>query len=144
MPLSAVPSHTFSLNAPTTAQVVREAPPQETSKGPADDNIVKTAAAACNTTAQAFANALQAGDGSMLAICQQTSPTMTADRLVDALIGPFKTTLDAQVASGVITASQEATELTNLRIKLTHMVSDQPGTAAATKQPGTGTGSKQP
>jgi hypothetical protein len=143
MPLSAVPQHTFSLNAPATAKVVREASSQGTSKSPADDSIVKAAAAACNTTAQAFANAMQAGDKSMLAICQETSPSMTADRLVDALIAPFKATLDEQVASGAITASEEATDLANLRMKLTHMVPFQPGTAGP-KQPGTGTGSKQP
>jgi hypothetical protein len=144
MPISAVPANTFSLDAPATAKVVREASPQGPSKGPADDSIVKTAAAACDTTAQAFANALQAGDKSMLAICQETDPTMTADRLVDALIASFKTTLDAQVASGAITASDEAAELANIRMKLTHMVSFQPGTATGPKQPDTGIGSKQP
>jgi hypothetical protein len=136
MPLSAVPAHTFSLNAPATAQVVREASsPQATQKGVPDDSVVKTAAVACNTTPQAFGDAMQAGDKSMLAICRETSPTMTADRLVDALIVPIKATLDGQVASGAITAGEEATDLANIRVKLTHMVSDQPGTAPGAKQP---------
>jgi hypothetical protein len=55
---------------------------------------------------------------------------------VDALIAPLKTTLDAQVASGAITASEEAADLAHFRMKLTHMVSDQPGVAPS--------GSKQP
>jgi hypothetical protein len=135
MPLSAVPAHTFSLNAPTGAKVVREASPQGASKRPADDSIVKTAAAACNTTAQAFANALQAGDKSMLAICQETAPSMTAQQLVTALLEPFKATLDAQVASGALTRTQEADELAGLQRKLLGMVTAQPGSAPAGKHP---------
>jgi hypothetical protein len=135
MPLSAVPPHTFSLNAPATAHVVNQTPPQRATKRPQDDQIVSTAAAACHTTPQAVAAALQAGDRSMLAVCQATNPGMTADRLVDALLVPVTSQLDAQVASGALTSAQEADELAGIRAKLTAMVTGQPGTKTGTKQP---------
>ena len=143
MALSAVPPHTFTLNAPATARVVTITPPEGSGKGSAGqrpvgppDKIISAAAAACHTTPQAFEAALQKGDKSMLAICQETTPGMTADRLVAALIAPFKSELDAKVASGTMTPAEEAANLSNLQTKLTHMVSDQPGMKPGTKPGG--------
>jgi hypothetical protein len=92
-----------------------------------DDIIVETAAAACDTTTQAFAAALQAGDKSMLAICHETAPRMTAQQLVAALLVPVKASLDAQVASGALTRAQEADELAGVQRKLLMMVTAQLG-----------------
>jgi hypothetical protein len=135
MSLSAVPAHTFSLNAPATAKVVHETSPQSTTKDPADDDIVRTAATACHTTAQAFSSALQAGDRSMLSICQETAPGMTAQELVTALLVPLRSSLDAQVASGALTPAQEADELARAQGKLLPMVTTQPGTNPGGKTP---------
>jgi hypothetical protein len=135
MPLSAVPPHTFSLNAPATAQVVRETSSQPPAKSPADDTISNTAAAACRTTPQAFAAAMQLGDRSVLAICQETAPSMTAQQLVAALLVPFQSSLDAQVASGALTPSQEGDDLAGMQRKLLEMVTLEPGSAPAGKKP---------
>jgi hypothetical protein len=134
-PLSAVPAHTFTLNAPAGARVVTLAPSAGSSKHPSDDKMVQTAAAACGTTPDAMATALRAGDKSMLAICQVTAPTMTADALVNALMAPLKADLDAQVASGALTREAETSELANLRTKLTAMVTGQPGAGTGAKKP---------
>jgi hypothetical protein len=137
MPLSAVPAGTFTLNAPSTARVVTLSTPADISKRPGagHDVILQSLASACNTTTQAIAIAMQAGGRSMLAVCQTTAPGITADSLVSALLVSFKANLDAQVSSGVLTADQEATDLANIRMKLTHMVADQPGSGTGTKQP---------
>lgn len=137
MALSAVPPHTFTLNAPATARVVTESSPQEPSKrsGVDDSGVIASLATACKTTPGAVNAGLQAGDKSMLAICQETSPGMTADQLVTALMAPFKSALDAQVASGAITPAQEADDLVNLQTKLTRMVTGPPGTKPGIKQP---------
>jgi hypothetical protein len=135
-----VPPHTFTLNAPATARVVAITPPEGSGKdsagarpGGSSDKIMSAAAAACHTTTQTFEAALQKGDKSMLAICQETNPGMTADRLVTALIAPFKTELDAKVASGAMTPAEEADNLSRLRTKLTYMVTGQPGTKPGSK-----------
>jgi hypothetical protein len=78
---------------------------------------------------------MQAGDRSMLAICQETAPSMTASQLVTALLALFKSSLDAQVASGALTPSQEADELAGVQRKLQAMVTTQPGSAPPGKQP---------
>jgi hypothetical protein len=135
MPLSTVPPHTFKLNAPPSARVVRETSPQPVVKRQASDTIVNSAAAACDTTPQAFAAALQAGDKSMLAICQETAPNVTAQQLVTALVAPVKASLDAQVASGTLTRTQEADELAGVQRKLLMMVTTQFGSAPAGKRP---------
>jgi len=133
MALSTVPAHTFTLNAPATARVVTVTPPEGTSKGSAEDGLMKGIVAACDTTAQVFNAALQKGDKSILAICQQTNPGMTADSLVTALMAPFKSDLDAKVASGAMTPAEEADNLSRLRMKLTYMVTGQPGTKPGSK-----------
>jgi hypothetical protein len=135
MPLTAVPAGTFALNAPSTARVVTLSAPEGVSKGRGNDTIVKSLAAACSTTTQAIATAMQAGGRSMLAVCQTTAPGMTADSLVTALLVSFKANLDAQVASGVLTADHEVTDLANIRMKLSHMVANQPGSGSGSKQP---------
>ena len=78
---------------------------------------------------------MQAGDKSMLAICQETAPSMTAQQLVTALLVPLKASLDAQVASGALTQTQEADELAGLQRKLLGMVTAQPGSTPAGKKP---------
>ncbi|MBV9282694.1 MAG: hypothetical protein JOZ41_21665 [Chloroflexi bacterium] len=139
MPLSAVPPQTFTLNAPATARVVTL--PAPAPKWGQPDDIMSTMATVCHTTSQALAAAARAGGKSMLAICQETNPGMTADQLVAAVMAPLKSSLDAQVASGAITAAQEAQDLANLRIKLTHMLTDTPDAGTGTKP---GSGAKQP
>jgi hypothetical protein len=64
----------------------------------------------------------------MLAICQETAPGITAQQLVAALVASFKSSLDAQVASGTLTSAQEADQLAGLQTKLLPTVTGQPGT----------------
>jgi hypothetical protein len=136
MALSAVPPHAFTLTAPANARVVTPSPPAAPAKGSgATDSVITAAAAACHTTIPAFNAAMQAGDKSMLAICQETAPSMTAQQLVTVLLVPFKASLDAQVASGALTPTQEADELARLQRKLLGMVTAQPGWTPAGKQP---------
>jgi hypothetical protein len=77
---------------------------------------------------------MQAGDKSMLAVCQETAPSMTAQQLVSALLVPLKASLDAQVASGALTPTQEADQLAGAQQKLLVMVTTQPGSTPAGKQ----------
>jgi hypothetical protein len=58
---------------------------------------------------------------------------MTADGLVTALMAPFQSDLDAKVASGAMTPAEEADNLSRLRMKLTQMVTGQPGTKPSSK-----------
>ena len=135
MALSAAPPSTFTLNAPPTAHVITLAPPESTPKSSVPDRILSALAAACNTTPGAIMPAVQAGNKSMLAICQETAPGMTVDRLVAALMAPFKAELDANVAAGAVTPAQEADDLARLQMKLTHLVTDRPGAAPGAKKP---------
>jgi hypothetical protein len=78
---------------------------------------------------------MQLGDRSVLAICQETAPSMTAQQLVAALLVPFQSSLDAQVASGALTPSQEGDDLAGMQRKLLEMVTLEPGSAPAGKKP---------
>lgn len=110
MDASAVPSGTFTLNAPATARVY---PPR-----PAlDPNAF---AAACHSSAN-VKDLLKSGQ-SLLTACRATAPGMTAQSLLAALTAPAKTSLDAAVAAGVITPAQEAGSLTMLAVRLTPMI----------------------
>jgi hypothetical protein len=130
MALPAVPPHAFILTAPADARVVMPSTSGAQAKRVGDDPITTAAAAACHTTIPAFQAALQAGDKSMLAICQETAPSMTAQQLVTALLVPLKASLDAQVASGALTQTQEADQLAGAQRKLlvgvTMIVTTQP------------------
>jgi hypothetical protein len=134
MPLASVPAHTFTLNAPAGVRVVTLQPPLGVKRG-STDRVLQAAATACGTTAEAIATAQQAGDRSLLAICQETAPSMTAGSLVSAILAPFKADLDAQVAAGTLTSSDEAASLDNLRQKLTVMVTSTPDSGPAVKKP---------
>jgi hypothetical protein len=134
MAFAAVPPHAFTLTAPANAHVVTLSPPAAPAKLK-DGLVITAAAAACHTTIPAFQAAMQAGDRSMLAICQETAPSMTAQQLVTALVASFKPSLDAQVASGALTPAQEADELAGLQTQLLGMVTVQPGSTPAGKQP---------
>jgi hypothetical protein len=134
MSLSAVPANTFTLNPPSSARVVRESA-SDLSKGRVTDgfDLGAALAAACKSTPSTVSTAMQAGQKSLLAICQETSPDMTADSLVSALLVPFKKELDAKVAAGAMTSAQEADALSGLRIKLTYTITGQPGTSSGNK-----------
>jgi hypothetical protein len=144
MALSAVPPNAFTLTAPANAQVDTISPSADQTKGGApvkkvgDDPVFTAAAAACHTTMTAFRAAMQVGDKSMLAVCQETSPSMTSQQLVAALLVPLRASLDAQVATGVLTPAQEADQLAGAQRKLLVMV-----TMTVTPQPGSPT-FKQP
>jgi hypothetical protein len=85
-------------------------------------DLTPALAAACDTTTQAFAAALQTGTGSILTACRQTNAGITADQLVTALLVPVQSSLDGLVRSGTITAAQETTDLSNLRSQLGHLL----------------------
>jgi hypothetical protein len=125
MALAAVPPQAFTLSAPANARVIT--PSADQAKKVGEDPIITAAAGACRTTIRAFQAALQAGDKSMLAICQETVPSMTAQQLVAALLVPLKTALDAQVAAGTLTQSQEADQLAGAQSKLLMTVTTPPG-----------------
>jgi hypothetical protein len=134
MALAAVPPHAFTLNAPANAHVVTLSP----AKGSGEGLDITAAAAACHMTIPVFQAAMQAGDRSMLAICQETAPSMTDQQLVTALLVPFKASLDAQVASGALTRTQEADELARMQGKFLGLV------AAQLQGPKSGPGSTPP
>jgi hypothetical protein len=136
MALAAVPPQAFTLTAPANAEVVTLSLQAGQPKAPGvPDPLITAAAAACHTTVPAFHAALQAGDTSLLAICQDTAPSMTAQQLVTALLVPLQASLDAQVASGALTRTQEADQLAGAQYKLLGMVTTQPGSTPASKQP---------
>jgi hypothetical protein len=134
MALAAVPPHAFTLTAPANAHVVTLSPPAAPAKLK-DGLVISAAAVACHTTIPAFQAAMQAGAKSMLAICQETAPSMTAQQLVTALLVPFRAPLDAQVASGTLTRTQEADELAGLQRNLLGLVTAPPRTNPYGKQP---------
>jgi predicted small secreted protein len=80
--------------------------------------LISTVATSCNTTTDALGAAVQAGGKSILQICQVTNPSATVTSLSVAIIGAAKSQLDAAVASGKITPSQESTVLAELRANL--------------------------
>jgi hypothetical protein len=134
MALAAVPPQAFTLTAPANAQVVTPSPQgAQAKKSGVPDPIITAAAAACHTTISAFNAAMQADDKSMLAICQETAPSMTAQQLVTALLAPVEASLDAQVASGALTPTQEADQLAGVQRKLLLMVTAQPGSTPTVK-----------
>jgi hypothetical protein len=108
-------------------------------KGP-DVDLMPALAAACNTSPQAFATALQAAARSILAICQQTNASISADQLVTALLAPVRSALDGLVRSGTITPSQESSDLASVRTQLAHLVASGVGTHLS----GTGPTGRQP
>ncbi len=133
--LSAVPATTFTLNAPTGARTVVLSTPEKGAKGAANDDVFVAAAAACGTTPDALVSATQSGTTSILAACQKTAPGMTLDQLVTAVVATFKSTFDAQVTSGQLTAADEATELNTLRTKLAMALGGTPGSSPMGKKP---------
>jgi hypothetical protein len=108
MAATAVPSGTFTLNAPATARVY---PPQPD---------LAAFGAVCHSGAN-VKGLLKSGQ-SLLAACRATAPGVTASILVAALAAPAKATLDAAAAAGVITPAQEAGSLVWLNAQITSMV----------------------
>ena len=112
MPASSVPPQTFTLNAPATARVDLPAP---------DFAGFGTAfEATCHSTLN-----LKAAMGSgqtPLAACRQTNPGVTETQLVEALVAPTRHDLEAALAAGQISATQEATALHDLQIQVAAIV----------------------
>jgi hypothetical protein len=90
-------------------------------------------ATACQTTAAALEAARQAGGQSILAICQRTNPSATAESLVAALTAAIKAKLDTLVTAGQLTAAQESDMLAAMRTKLTYLVTSVPPAGGAAK-----------
>jgi hypothetical protein len=114
---SAVPVHTFTLNAPVGARA-------EFRGGP----TLATFAAACHAAAVTKGQ-FQSGKQTPLAICQATSPGMTADALATALIAPERAQFDAALAAGQITPAQESDSLAVLHRQLSAWVTSLSGTS---------------
>jgi hypothetical protein len=116
---SAVPPHTFTLNAPVGARA-------EFRGGPS----LASFAAACHATSVTKGQ-FQSGQQTPLAICQATAPSMTADALVAALIAPLiapeQAQLDAAVAAGQVTPAQEADSLALVRAQLAAWIASPGG-----------------
>jgi hypothetical protein len=116
---SAVPVHAFTLNAPVGAHV-------EFRGGPTLAAFAATCHAAAVTKGQ-----FQSGKQTPLAICQATSPGMSADALVAALVAAFiapeRAQFDAALAAGQITPAQEADSLTVVRAQLAAWVTSPGG-----------------
>jgi hypothetical protein len=102
---SAVPAHTFTLQAPVGARAgLREL-------------SLATFAALCHLPTVTKAQ-LHSTQQTPLALCQASVPGMTADALVAALAAPDLSQLDAAVAAGQLTPAQEADSLALLRTQL--------------------------
>lgn len=97
MAAPAVPVGAFALNAPLDARIVAPQP---------DPAIV---ASVCHGTS--MKQVLAGGAESLLAACQATAPTVTADSLVSALLAPFRHMLTVAVAAHQATARQEVVAL---------------------------------
>jgi hypothetical protein len=112
MPATAVPPHTFTLNAPATARVVLP--------DLAHPDAFKTLQTAFAATCHSSANIKQVlGSGqSLLAACRVTAPGVTQADLVAALAAPDK----AALAAGQITPAQETAGLAALHAQLTTLV----------------------
>ncbi len=125
MPAASVPPHTFTLNAPATAQVAR--------LDLADPVTVSTLeaayAAACHTASVNLKLLLGSGQ-TPLASCQATAPGTTQAALVAALAAPSKAAMDAAVAAGQLTPQQEANSLPALQAQLTALVTAPPSALA--------------
>jgi hypothetical protein len=129
MPASDAPAGTFALSAPSTATVV----PAQPDKSDYPVDLGSAFAQACNTTPATYKSALgAAADESMLAVCQQTNPTMTSDQLSAALLASAKTQLDAAAAAGSITAAQEADQLSRMQSKLGATITSPSGMSTPT------------
>jgi hypothetical protein len=115
MAASAVPAHTFTLNAPVGARA-------EFRSGP----TLAAFATACHAAAVTKSQ-FQSGKQTPLAICQATAPGMTADALATALIAPEQAQLDAVLAAGQITPAQVADSLALLRTQLVAWVTSPGG-----------------
>ena len=116
LPASAVPPHTFTLNAPATAQVA----PLDLAD-PAAFRTLRTAfAATCHSSAN-IKQLLGSGQ-SLLVACQATAPGVTQAGLVAALAAPDKVALEAAEAAGQITPAQETASLAALQAQLTTLV----------------------
>jgi hypothetical protein len=87
-------------------------------------DLMPALATACATTPQAFAAAMvgHTGSRSLLTVCQQTNPSISADRLVAALLAPVQSALDGLIRSGAINSAQESDDLANVRAQLAHLV----------------------
>jgi hypothetical protein len=103
---SDVPSTAFTLNAPADSRV--------------DPPLIDLAAmtstfdSVCHSTLSValLGQILQAKQQSLLAACQATDPAVSEDRLVQALLAPYKVTLDNAAAVVQITPAQVAAALT--------------------------------
>jgi hypothetical protein len=80
--------------------------------------LIPIVATSCNTTPDALGAAVQAGGKSVLQICQATNPAATLDSLSTAITNAARSRLDAAVAAGAITTSQESKVLAALQANL--------------------------
>ncbi len=104
MPAASVPPHTFTLNAPATAQLHNpDLGDPATLQG-----LQAAFAAACHGGAGLNLKRLLVSGQTLLAACQATAPGVTQSDLVAALAAPEKAGLDAAVATGQLTPAQAA------------------------------------
>jgi hypothetical protein len=107
MPAASVPPHTFTLDAPATAQLhVPDLGDPTTFQ-----RFQSAFAATCHGGADLNLKRLLVSGQTLLAACQATAPGVTQSDLVAALAAPTKASLDAAVATGQITPAQAATGL---------------------------------
>jgi hypothetical protein len=105
---SAVPPHTFTLNAPSDAQI--DLP------GPDSSAMAAAFQATCHTTLN-FKAAIGSGR-TPLDLCRDTNPDVTQAQLVDALVAPTRHDFDRAVADGQISQGQEDGALMTLRTEI--------------------------
>jgi hypothetical protein len=123
MAATAVPPHTFALDAPSTATIH----PLDLG-GPEFSTFTAAIATTCHSAVNPK-ELLRSGQ-SLLAGCQVTAPGVTAPDLVAALAAPQKAVLDVASSAGVLTSAQAADYLTGLQAQLTTWITS-PTTAAA-------------
>jgi hypothetical protein len=119
---TAVPPHTFILNAPADARV------EPFRLDPA--TFVPAFATACHSTlgVQQLEQILAAKRQTLLGACQASAATVTRDELVAALLTPGKDALDAAVAAGQITPALAITALSVQQQWLAAFVTSPGGT----------------
>ncbi|HXT36120.1 MAG TPA: hypothetical protein VN837_11125 [Chloroflexota bacterium] len=127
MPATAVPAGAFALSAPASATIH----PLDLG-GPAFATVASTMAATCHGATN-LKVILRSGQ-SVLAACQSTAPSVAEADLVTALAAPDKATLDAAAAVGVLTTTEAANYLAQVRAQLAAWVTtpQSAGTSSAT------------
>ena len=128
IPLASVPAGTFELHVPANARTVQGpgASKSGDGSGPNPVDLPTDLASVCQTTPEAIKSVLgSTTNETLLQICQQTRPGISAAQLNTELLSLIKKELDAAVAAGSISRADADAEYAGLQQKLQQTASPQ-------------------